>query len=68
MMSVLEFAKEYNVTTFQVLKICKRLNINVSSENDMLSEKDVANIKDKVNYYEVKKIKGRENGIEIEIM
>lgn len=52
MMSVLEFAKEYNVTTFQVLKICKRLNINVSSENDMLSEKDVANIKDKVNYYE----------------
>lgn len=52
MMSVLEFAKEYNVTTFQVLKICKRLNINVTSENDMLSEKDVANIKDKVNYYE----------------
>ena len=51
MMSVLEFAKEYNVTTFQVLKICKRLNINVSSENDMLSEKDVANIKD-TNYYE----------------
>ena len=45
MMSVLEFAKEYNVTTFQVLKICKRLNINVTSENDMLSEKDVANIK-----------------------
>lgn len=51
MMSVLEFAKEYNVTTFQVLKICKRLNINVTSENDMLSEKDVANIKD-TNYYE----------------
>lgn len=51
MMSVLEFAKEYNVTTFQVLKICKRLSINVSSENDMLSEKDVANIKD-TNYYE----------------
>lgn len=51
MMSVLEFAKEYNVTTFQVLNICKRLNINVSSENDMLSEKDVANIKD-TNYYE----------------
>lgn len=51
MMSVLEFAKEYNVTTFQVLKICKRLNINVSSENDMLSEKDVANIKN-TNYYE----------------
>ena len=41
MMSVKEYANDVNSTVAQILNLCKDLNIDVSSENDMLSEDDI---------------------------
>ena len=38
MMSVLEYAADVNKTVKEILNYCKKLNINVSSEDDYLDE------------------------------
>ena len=41
MMSVEEYALDVNYSVSQILKKCKELGINVSSEEDLLSEDDI---------------------------
>lgn len=41
MMSVLEYASDVNRTVDYVLKKCKELGVNVSSEDDLLTEEDI---------------------------
>ncbi len=41
MMSVLEYATDVNKTVEEILKLCKKLDINCSNEDDMLSEDDI---------------------------
>ena len=41
MMSVIEYAVDVDKTIEEVLELCKKLNINVLNENDMLSEDDI---------------------------
>ena len=38
MMSVLEYAEDVNKTVSEILSLCKKLNISVSDEEDMLDE------------------------------
>ena len=38
MMSVLEYAQDVNKTLKEILDLCKKLNISVSNEDDMLDE------------------------------
>ena len=49
MMSVLEYANDVNKTVAEILRKCEELNINVSNEEDMLSEEDIVNL-DNVEY------------------
>jgi translation initiation factor IF-2 len=41
MMSVLEYATDVNKTVEEVLKLCKKLDINCNNDDDMLSEDDI---------------------------
>ena len=41
MMSVLEYANDVNKTVSEILKKCEELDINVTNEDDMLSEDDI---------------------------
>ena len=41
MMSVLEYATDVNKTIEEILKLCKKLDINCNTEDDMLSEDDI---------------------------
>jgi len=41
MMSVLEYANDVNKTVTEILKKCEELSINVSQEDDLLSEDDI---------------------------
>ncbi len=41
MMSVLEYATDVNKTVEEILKLCKKLDINCNNEDDMLSEDDI---------------------------
>ena len=41
MMSVLEYATDVNKTIEAILKLCKKLDINCNTEDDMLSEDDI---------------------------
>ena len=41
MMSVLEYATDVNKTVEEVLKLCKKLDINCNNDDDILSEDDI---------------------------
>ena len=41
MMSVIEYAEDVEKTVKEVLELCKKLNITVTNEEDMLSEDDI---------------------------
>ncbi len=41
MMSVLEYANDMNKNTQEILKMCEKLDINVSSEDDMLDDEAI---------------------------
>ena len=41
MMSVIEYAEDVEKTVEEILNLCKKLNINANSEDDMLSEDDI---------------------------
>lgn len=41
MMSVLEYAEDVSRSVEDILNICKRLDISVSKEDDMLSDDDI---------------------------
>ena len=41
MMSVLEYAQDVNKTVSEILNLCKKLNISVNSEDDMLDEEAI---------------------------
>lgn len=41
MMSVLEYANDVNKTVSEILNLCKKLNIDVSNEDDMLDEEAI---------------------------
>ncbi len=49
MMSVAEYAKDVSVSTSHILKLCDKLNISVSSEDDMLSEDDIIMLDEELN-------------------
>ncbi|MEG1143520.1 MAG: translation initiation factor IF-2 [Bacilli bacterium] len=49
MMEVVEYAKEVNLSVKEVLALCKKLNINVKSDNDALSEDDVVQLDNSIN-------------------
>ena len=44
MMSVLEYAEDVNKPVEEILKKCKELGINVSSEDDMLEDIDITEL------------------------
>jgi len=44
MMSVLEYAQDVDKKVDTILRLCKKLNINVEKEEDMLSEEDIINL------------------------
>ena len=44
MMSVLEYAEDVNKPVGEILKKCKELGINVSSEDDMLEDIDITEL------------------------
>ena len=44
MMSVLEYAQDVNKTVEEIFKLCEKLNINVSGEDDMLSQDDITEL------------------------
>ncbi len=44
MMSVLEYAQDVDKKIETVLNLCKKLNIKINNENDMLSEEDIINL------------------------
>ena len=41
MMSLQEYREELGKTKEEILKLCKKLNINASNDDDMLSEDDI---------------------------
>ena len=41
MMNVSEYASDVNLSVKQILELCKKLDINVSNEEDMLSDDDI---------------------------
>ena len=41
MMSVLEYALDINKNVNEVITLCKKLGIKVSSENDILEDEDI---------------------------
>ena len=44
MMSVLEYAQDVNKTLKEILDLCKKLNISVSNEDDMLDEEAITEL------------------------
>lgn len=44
MMSVLEYAQDVNKTAEEIFKLCEKLNINVSSEDDLLSQDNITEL------------------------
>ena len=53
MMSVREYARDVNISVDKILKLCKELGINITSEDDMLDDdgiimldNEIANISD----------------------
>ncbi len=44
MMSVLEYAQDVNKTLKEILELCKKLNISVSNEDDMLDEEAITEL------------------------
>lgn len=62
MMSVLEYAEDMNKKVDEILKMCNKLNINVTSEDDMLSDDDIVELdnafsnEEEVDYEIIKKI------------
>ena len=46
MMSVLEYAQDVNKTVTEILNMCKKLNIPVNSEDDMLDEEAITELSD----------------------
>ena len=55
MMSVLEYANDVNKTVAEILKKCEEFNIDVTSEDDLLSEDDIV-ILDNANYDDMDEI------------
>ena len=41
MMNVSEYASDVGKTVSEILKLCQRLNIEVSNDEDMLSDDDI---------------------------
>ena len=41
MMTVYEYASDMNKTISEILNLCKNLDINVNSEDDMLNDDDI---------------------------
>ena len=41
MMSLQEYREELGKTKEEIVKLCKKLNINASNDDDMLSEDDI---------------------------
>ena len=54
-MSVLEYANDVNKSVAEILKKCEELNIDVTNEDDLLSEDDIV-ILDNANYDDMDKI------------
>ena len=44
MMSVLEYAQDVNKTVSEILNLCRKLNISVNGEDDMLNEEDITEL------------------------
>ena len=44
MMSVLEYAQDVNKSVEEIFKLCEKLNINVSNEDDMLDQDDITEL------------------------
>ena len=55
MMSVLEYANDVNKSVAEILKKCEEFNINVTSEEDLLSEDDIV-ILDNADYDDMDEI------------
>ena len=55
MMSVLEYANDVNKSVAEILKKCEELNIDVTNEDDLLSEDDIV-ILDNANYDDMDEI------------
>ena len=55
MMSVLEYANDVNKSVAEILKKCEEFNINVTSEEDLLSEEDIV-ILDNADYDDMDEI------------
>lgn len=66
MMSVLEYATDVNKTVEEILKLCKKLDINCNNEDDMLSEDDIILLDNEISIDE--DIKEFEEIIEEEIL
>ena len=54
-MSVLEYANDVNKSVAEILKKCEELNIDVTNEDDLLSEDDIV-ILDNANYDDMDEI------------
>ena len=53
MMSVLEYAQDVNKSVEEIFKLCEKLQINVSSEDDLLSQDDITELDNELQNDEV---------------
>ena len=66
MMSVLEYAQDVNKTVNEVLDLCKKLNINASSQDDELDEEAITELDNQIAFLDDSDLEYEEQLIEEE--
>lgn len=68
MMSVMEYAVDVDKSVDEVLELCKKLNINVSNETDMLSEDDIIMLDNELPIEEETEVSNEEDNYDDEVV
>jgi len=66
MMSILEYAEDVNKTVSEIIDLCKKLDINVSNADEMLSEDDITLLDNEIQLLEDYVVEDADEEVELE--